>query len=64
MYSLLCDQYKSWNPLKRNNKDDIIDPQGYVEEVMINYAHFIPHQIFSLEDSVGASHSGDLEMSI
>jgi len=63
--SLVADQYREWNPMKRNNRDDIIDPIGYVEEVTTNYAHFIPHMIFSNEaDHPDAAHTDDLELSI
>ena len=65
VYSLVCDQYREWNPMKRKNKDDIIDPQGYVEEVHMTYPHLIPRQIFSsAEGSVSASHTDDIEMLI
>jgi len=63
--SLVVDQYKEWNPLKRNNKDDIIDPIGYIEEVMVTYPEFIPHQIFSSGfELVDAAHSDSIEMAI
>jgi hypothetical protein len=63
--SLVVDQYREWNPSKRNNKDDIIDPIGYVEEVMTNYSHLIPHMIFNNEaDNAQAAHTAEIEMAI
>jgi len=35
--SLVISQGMEWHPLKQNNTDDIIDPLGYVEEVLKNY---------------------------
>ncbi len=46
--SLFTDQANDWNPAKTNNKDDIIDPAGYVEEIMRNYADHIPKPVFSV----------------
>jgi len=61
--SLVVDQYREWNPMKRNNKDDIIDPIGYVEEVMMKYSHLIPYNIFNAEaHEIEASHTEDLEL--
>ena len=61
--SLVKDQYQSWNPMKKKNKDDIIDPIGYVEEVETHYQHLIAHNIFDNEDdALGAAHDGELEM--
>lgn len=61
--SLVKDQYKSWNPLKRNNKDDIIDPIGYVEEVQTTYPELIVHDIIlSSTGNVSAAHADDLEL--
>lgn len=61
--SLVKDQYKSWNPLKRNNKDDIIDPIGYVEEMVTTYSSIIGHDIIlSQSAGVSAAHSDELEL--
>lgn len=61
--SLVKDQYRSWNPLKRNNKDDIIDPIGYVEEVVTTYPEILVHDIIlSSTSGVSAAHSEDLEL--
>ena len=60
--SLVKDQYKSWNPLKRNNKDDIIDPIGYVEEMVTTYSPIIGHDIIlSHTSDVSATHGEDME---
>lgn len=56
-------QTMDWNPLKINNVDDIIDPIGYVEEVMRDYPHLVVKNIFDTEDySASASHSGTLAL--
>lgn len=56
-------QIMDWNPLKVNNVDDIIDPIGYVEEVMRDYPHLVVKNIFDTEDySASASHSGTLAL--
>jgi hypothetical protein len=58
--SLVLDQYATWIPTRTNNKDDIIDPIGYVEEVMRDYELEIIRPIFhaiSHEAGVTASHS-------
>lgn len=53
--SLVLAQAVDWNPLKINNKDDIIDPIGYVEEVMKDYGPLITKQIFDTDDFSGAA---------
>lgn len=61
--SLVIAQTVDWNPLKINNVDDIIDPIGYVEEVMREYPEFIVKNIFETETaSEGASHTADLSL--
>lgn len=56
-------QAMEWNPLKTDNKDDIIDPPGYVEEVMQLYPEFIVKNTFDvLEESVSAAHESDLAL--
>lgn len=47
-------QATDWNPLTVNNKDDIIDPLGYVDEVLQKYPEFVVKQTFETEP-----HSGD-----
>jgi hypothetical protein len=61
--SLVCTQVMNWNPLKVNNVDDIIDPIGYVEELMRDYPELIVKNIFDM-DSVTehASHSATLSL--
>jgi hypothetical protein len=59
--SLVCSQIMSWNPLKINNVDDIIDPIGYVEEVMKDYPHLVVKNIYDVDSqSVEASHLSTL----
>lgn len=53
--SLVLQQYNEWNPLKLNNKDDIIDLPGYIEEVMQNYDTLIVKQVFDVDSYVGES---------
>mgnify|MGYP000326568123 CR=1 FL=1 len=56
--SLVITQAHEWNPLTLNNTDDIIDPIGYVEEVMQDYATHIVKNTFDTEIYAGeAVHS-------
>lgn len=61
--SLVCSQIMEWNPLKVNNTDDIIDPIGYVEEIMRDYPDLVIKNIFDM-DSIAehASHSDTLTL--
>jgi hypothetical protein len=58
-------QASEWNPMKINNKDDIIDGLGYVEEVMRDYPELIVKNTFDLESaSTGtAAHTADIVLS-
>jgi len=61
--SQVLHQITEWNPLKINNKDDIIDPLGYVEEVMRDYPEFIVKNIFDVDsEPVDASHTDTLAL--
>lgn len=61
--SLYLDQARSWDPLKTNNKDDIIDPPGYCQEVREKYPEFVVKQIFDMDTfEVAAAHTGDLSL--
>lgn len=61
--SQVLHQITEWNPLKINNEDDIIDPLGYVEEVMRDYPEFIVKNIFDVDsEPVDASHSDTLAL--
>lgn len=61
--SLVCNQIMEWNPLKVNNVDDIIDPIGYVEELMRDYPELIVKNIFDLDSAAGpASHTATLAL--
>lgn len=56
-------QAMEWNPLKTDNEDDIIDPPGYVEEVMQLYPeHIIKITFDVLEENVSAAHEQDLAL--
>lgn len=48
--SLVITQAVDWNPLKINNKDDIIDPLGYVDEIMRTYSEYIVKQLFDVDE--------------
>lgn len=61
--SLVISQVVDWNPLKVNNKDDIIDLIGYVEEVVREYPEFIVKNIFDTETyTSSASHTSALPL--
>jgi hypothetical protein len=61
--SLVIAQTVDWNPLKVSNKDDIIDPIGYVEEVMRDYPELVVKNTFDVESyTEGASHSSALAL--
>lgn len=61
--SLVCTQVMNWNPLKVNNVDDIIDPIGYVEELMRDYPELIVKNIFDMDSTTEhASHSATLSL--
>ncbi len=56
-------QAMEWNPLITNNRDDIIDPPGYVEEVMQLYPEYIVKNTFDvLDEHVSAAHESDLAL--
>lgn len=60
--SLVISQIIDWNPLKVNNRDDIIDPIGYVEELMRDYPTQIIRDVFDVSraNQAAASHTEDL----
>ena len=63
--SLVISQIVDWNPLKTNNKDDIIDPIGYVEEMLRDHELEIVRNTFwqvPQEISSGASHTNTLQL--
>jgi hypothetical protein len=61
--SLVCAQIMDWNPLKVNNTDDIIDPIGYVEELMRDYPELIVKNIFDVDLSPAtAAHNDTLSL--
>lgn len=53
--SRVLSQLMEWNPLKVDNTDDIIDPIGYVEEVMQQYPHLIVKNIFDMDVAGGTA---------
>jgi hypothetical protein len=61
--SLVISQTVDWNPLKINNKDDIIDLIGYVEETVRDYPELIVKNIFDVDmHTASASHSSGLAL--
>jgi hypothetical protein len=58
--SLVISQYIDWNPLKTDNTDDIIDPIGYVEEVMQNYGELAIRNLWEDRETAEAAHTEDL----
>ena len=62
--SVVFSQIMEWNPLKVNNTDDIIDPIGYVEEILQNYGHLAIKNTFDFESSDirPASHTQELQL--
>ena len=61
--SLVITQATAWNPATTNNTDDIIDPIGYVEEVMRDHGASAIKQIFDVDaEAVPAAHSGSLAL--
>ena len=62
--SLVISQIVDWNPLKVNNTDDIIDPIGYVGEVLQEHGELIIRDIFNShsDDITEAAHTDDIEM--
>ena len=53
--SLVLTQAIEWNPLKINNVDDIIDPIGYVEEMVRDYGALCVKNTFDTETFVGTA---------
>lgn len=41
----VADQFSSWNPLKKDNKDDILDIVGYMEKPLAEYEDLIAFDI-------------------
>lgn len=62
--ALVISQYMDWNPLKVQNKDDIIDPIGYVDEILRDHGDAILRKIFDMQtrDTAQASHSDTIEL--
>lgn len=62
--SLVVQEYVSWVPTKTNNKDNIIDPIGYVEFVMQEHDALIVRDVFDLQESntAKASHTSDIAL--
>jgi hypothetical protein len=59
--SLVITQALEWDPLRVNNTDDIIDPIGYVEEVMRDYDMLIVKNTFDTEVYAGtATHAATI----
>jgi hypothetical protein len=56
-------QIVEWNPMIVNNKDDIIDPIGYVDEVMRDYSMLMVKSTFDEDNFAGTSyHASDASL--
>lgn len=60
--SLYVDQISTWDPTKVTNKDDIIDPPGYVDEVTQKYGEFISKLLILTEDDTDGAQSDSIGM--
>lgn len=62
--SIVLSQIVDWNPLKINNTDDIIDPIGYVEEVLREFPELIIRSIYDTTsgEQAKAIHSDSIDM--
>jgi len=56
--SLVLTQALEWNPMKIDNKDDIIDPIGYVDELLQNYGAACVKNIFDTESYATEAYHG------
>jgi hypothetical protein len=56
--SLVLAQVVEWNPMIINNKDDIIDLLGYVDEMMQNYSGLMVKTTFDTDNYSGTSYHG------
>lgn len=59
--SLYIDQISRWDPNTTDNTDDIIDPPGYVDEVIQLYGTHISKILVPVDDSVEAAHSDTIQ---
>ena len=57
--SKVLTQIMEWNPLKINNTDDIIDPIGYVDEILQEYPELIVKNIFDVDSEPTESAHAD-----
>ena len=57
--SKVLTQIMEWNPLKINNKDDIIDPIGTVDEILQEYPELIVKNIFDVDSEPTESAHAD-----
>jgi len=53
--STVMAQIVDWNPMIVNNTDDIIDPIGYVDEMIREYGHLAVKRIFEEDDYSGTA---------
>lgn len=47
--NIVADQYQQWNPLKKDNVDDILDIIGYLEQPYIEHADAIAYSLIDEE---------------
>lgn len=60
--SIVMSQIIEWNPMVINNKDDIIDPIGYVEEMMQSYSTLMIKSTFDDNNYAGTSYHASAAM--
>jgi hypothetical protein len=54
--SIVLYQILEWNPMTVNNTDDVIDPLGYLEEMLQSYSHLMLKSTFTQDDYSGTSY--------
>lgn len=63
--SRYIEQASAWDITKQKNRDDVIDPPGYMDEITKSYLPLAAHMIIesnSRQPSIRAAHSSDLDM--
>lgn len=62
--SLFVNQAQAWNPLKTDNKDDVLDLPTYSHQIMLEHAGNLMRvfDMYTTSPKVTASHTGDLAL--
>jgi len=58
--SVVISQIIEWNPMIISNTDDIIDPIGYVDEMMQTYSGLMVKTTFDTDSYAGTSYHADV----